>query len=236
LTRPQILLVPTLTELEWRIKPLLEEWAEVASFDAPGVGDEPPADAATPTAIVNRGIEEIERRGWEKCVVVGDEYGVFGAVTIATERPDDVEGIALGHACLSFSERGERPGINGDVMGAMRKLFDVDYRTYARHLTQVTQGAYDEETTAQYIERVPHDVSRGYQSELIAASKGMEPLVRSVEIPLLLAKHDGCLGWTDEGWEDAVAAFPEAQTMETEMKPSCSPEFAEALRSFCAAL
>jgi hypothetical protein len=228
--------VPTLTELEWRIKPQLEEWAEVASFDAPGVGEEPLAETATPQAIVSRGIEEIERRGWQSCVVAGDEYGVFGAVKIATERPESVEALALGHACLSFSEHGPRPGINGDVMGAMRKLFDVDYRTYARHLTQVTQGAYDEETAAQYIERVPHELSRGYQSELLAASEGMEPLVRSLDVPLLLAKHDGCLGWTEEGWEDAVAAFPDAVTMETERKPSCSPEFSDALRSFCEAL
>ena len=35
--RPRVLLVPTLTEVEWKIRPLIEEWAEVASFDAPGV-------------------------------------------------------------------------------------------------------------------------------------------------------------------------------------------------------
>lgn len=226
-----------MTELEWRIKPQLEEWAEVASFDAPGVGDEPAAESATPTAIIERGIEEIERRGWDRCVVAGDEYGVYGAVQIAAERPQAVRALALGHACLSLRERGDRHPINGDVMGAMRKLFDVDYRTYARHLTQVTQGAYDEETAAAYIERVPHELSRGYQSELRALSQAsLEPLITSLELPLLLAKHDGCLGWTDEGWEDAVAAFPEATTMETEQKPSCSPEFADALRSFCGGL
>ena len=43
--RPRILLVPHFSELDWRIKPLLEEWAQVASFDAPGVGDEPTPDA-----------------------------------------------------------------------------------------------------------------------------------------------------------------------------------------------
>ena len=34
----RVLLVPTVTEVEWKIKPLLEEWADVASFDAPGSG------------------------------------------------------------------------------------------------------------------------------------------------------------------------------------------------------
>jgi hypothetical protein len=36
--RPRILLGPSLTELEWLIKSQLEQWAEVASFDALGVG------------------------------------------------------------------------------------------------------------------------------------------------------------------------------------------------------
>ena len=26
--RPRVLLVPTLTEIEWKIRPLIEEWAE----------------------------------------------------------------------------------------------------------------------------------------------------------------------------------------------------------------
>jgi hypothetical protein len=64
----------------------------------------------------------------------------------------------------------------------------------------------------------------------------MESLITSLEVPLLLAKHDGCLGWTDVGWEDAVAAFSDATTMKTSEKPSCSPALADALRSFCSAL
>lgn len=231
----RILLVPTLTELEWRIKPLLEEWADVASFDAPGVGTEPSVDKALPAAIVSRGIAEIEQQGWDACTVVGDEFGAPGAVNIAAERPQTVKALALGHACLSLSERGPRPSINGDVMGAMRKLSEVDYRTYARHMTQVTQGAYDEETAERYIERVPEEISRGFQAAVFVASAEMGSRIKALEVPLLLAKHEGCLAWTEEGWEDAVTAFPEATTMMTEEKPSCSRDFAEALRSFCEA-
>jgi hypothetical protein len=43
--RPRLLLVPTVTEMEWPIKPQSESWADVASYDAPGVGDEPPPEA-----------------------------------------------------------------------------------------------------------------------------------------------------------------------------------------------
>ncbi|MGH2982748.1 MAG: hypothetical protein ACRDK5_00605, partial [Solirubrobacterales bacterium] len=82
MARPRILLVPTVTEVEWAIKSLLEEWAEVASFDAPGVGGEP-ATETTQEAIVARGLAEIEGRGWEDCVIVGDEAGAVQAVRIA---------------------------------------------------------------------------------------------------------------------------------------------------------
>jgi hypothetical protein len=39
--RPRLLLIPNFTELEWVVKPRLEEWAEVVSYDPPGIGDEP---------------------------------------------------------------------------------------------------------------------------------------------------------------------------------------------------
>jgi hypothetical protein len=74
--RPRLLLVPQLTELEWLNKPLLEEWADVASYDAPGVGagsDDAPSGS---DAVAQRGLEELERRGWDRCVVVSDEFGV----------------------------------------------------------------------------------------------------------------------------------------------------------------
>jgi hypothetical protein len=51
---------------------------------------------------------------------------------------------------------------------------------------------------------------------------------------MLLARHNGCLLFTDEGFEDAVAAFPEAVSVPCAVKPGTSPEFAEVLREFCA--
>jgi hypothetical protein len=38
--KPRLLLVPAFTELQWMIKPELEEWADVAAYDPPGVGKE----------------------------------------------------------------------------------------------------------------------------------------------------------------------------------------------------
>jgi hypothetical protein len=61
----------------------------------------------------------------------------------------------------------------------------------------------------------------------------VDKLIGSLGLPLLLAKHHGCLMFTDEGFEDAVEAFPGAATASVEDKPSVSGEFAERLREFC---
>jgi len=189
-------------------------------------------------ALRARGLEEIERRGWERCLVVGDEHGAFPAIEIAAGRPQALAGLAIGHACLAYRRHGERAPIRLEVMSAVERLAEVDYRTYARALTQITQDAYDDETADEYIRRVPQEVALAYAS---AGFEGMtetevEAKLRGLDRPLLFAKHEGCLAWTDEGFEDAVAAFPEARAVTIPQKPSVSPAFAEALREFCAGL
>ena len=226
-----------LTEIEWRIKPLLEKWADVASYDAPGVGDEPRPPQYAVDAITGRGLDELDRRGWERCVIVGDEYGGYAAIQLAAADPDRVAGLAVGHACLSFRTQGERAPLNGEVMAALMGLGEIDFRSYARALSQATQDAYDDQTADRFLERVSQEVMLAYLPSLRSASEGdMEPLLRGLGRPLLLAEHEGCLGWTAEGFEDAAAAFPEAATASMQVKCSASPDFAEALEEFCAAL
>jgi pimeloyl-ACP methyl ester carboxylesterase len=231
--KPKVILVPVMTELEWRIKPLLEEWADVASYDAPGVGEEPPPREYSGDTVVERGLAELDRLGWDRYVVVGDEFGTFNAARLAASRPASVAGIALGHASLTLDREGEGAPVNADVMGAFERLARLDYRTYVRHLTQVTKGAYDDEFAEQYLERVPQEVSLAYpQSD----SGDIEPLLRQVDAPLLLARHEGCLGWRDESFDDISAAFPNALTFSTPQKPSACERFAEALEAFCGRL
>ncbi len=229
--------MPTLTELEWRIKPTLAEWAEVASFDAPGVGGRPLPATVTPQTMGDNAVYELDRLGWERCVVVGDEFGGHPAVEAALARRDRVVGLAFGHACLSFRRRGERAPLNGEVLEAFFSLVEVDYGTYVRHLTQLTQNAYDDELADSYRERVPQETAVA-AAEIPHALQGVEieSDLRALQRPLLFARHDGCLAWTDEGYEDAVAAFPDAKRVSTEVKPSGCPAFAEALRAFCAEL
>jgi pimeloyl-ACP methyl ester carboxylesterase len=232
---PRILLVPTLTEIEWPIKALLEDWAEVASFDMPGVGDEPPVEQPSLETLQARTLAELDRLGWDRFVIVADEWGGFTASRVAAARREQVAGFAFGHACLSFRQEGDRAPVNAEVVAAFRGLADKDYRAYARALTQITQNAYDDETAERYMERVPQEQTLFYMPRLTEAStaESSEPFLRQLDRPLLLAKHEGCLAWTDEGYEDAVAAFPEATTVSIPQKPSVSPDFARALREFC---
>jgi len=66
--RPRILLCPQFTEVEWVIAPELEQWAEVATFDSPGVGGQPMPGGdirkLTREVIADRGLEEVDSRGW----------------------------------------------------------------------------------------------------------------------------------------------------------------------------
>ena len=230
--------MPTLTEIEWRVKPLLEEWAEVGAYDAPGVGHEPPVDDLGLEALQQRAHEEIERLGWDRFVIAADEYGGYIALRVALAHRDQVAGFAFGHACLSYRDDGDRPPVGHEVMTAVRSLAETDYRSYARALTQITQGAYDDAIAEEYMVRVPREVTLTLQPQLTgpAMQEDAEALLRELDCPLLLAQHEGCIAWTPEGYEDAVKAFPEATTFSTEQKPSASPEFAAALREFCRGL
>jgi pimeloyl-ACP methyl ester carboxylesterase len=233
--RPRILLVPTVTEVEWKIKPLLEEWAEVASFDAPGVGREPASGALTAEAITARGVEEIKRQGWDRCVIAGDEAGAAQAVRIAAARPAATRALVLGHAALTFESHGPRRALNGDLFDALLRLARTDYRSFVRALSQITQQAYDDELAERYMERVPQERAVGYLEHLLrrGETESLEPILRSLDVPLLLVQHRGCLGWTAEGFQDAVAAFPDAMTGSVDSKASCDPKFAELIREFC---
>jgi pimeloyl-ACP methyl ester carboxylesterase len=236
-SKPRLLLVPTVSELEWRIQPELSEWAEIAVFDAPGVGGEPP-EGFSVDAIVERGLAELDQRGWDSCVVVSDEFGSVIAARIAAARPEAVEALALGHAVLSLRSSGERAPINGEVHEAFLRLARTDYGSYVRALSQITQDAYDEDWVERYRERVPKEAALALEDIHSNADEeaGVEELVRPLGVPMLLVGHRGCLLFNKEGFEDAAAAFPEARTAWTEAKPSADPRFSELLREFCAEL
>jgi pimeloyl-ACP methyl ester carboxylesterase len=232
-----ILLVPVLTELEWTIAPALAESTEVATYDAPGAGDEPPPEDFDRRAIAERGLREIEARGWDRCVVAGDEFGSMTAAMVASLAPDRVAALALGHASLSLSAAGEAPPVNGEVLDAFVSMGRQNYRAYAQALGQVTQGSYDGDFVAEFIERVPQAVTVAYES-LNRDERGhhLDVLLEGFDGRLLLAEHYPCLIYTRDGFHDAAAAFPDAETIVCDEKPSVSPKFAAALVELCTSL
>jgi pimeloyl-ACP methyl ester carboxylesterase len=239
MARPRLLLVPEFTELAWAIKPLLEDWADVLSYDPPGVGDEPlPRDIAdigelTRTVVVERGLEKLDQAGWSRFLLVADGWGIANAVGVATSRPQAVAGMALGHAALSFAREGERAPINTEVYEAFTQLVKQDAPAFVRHgIAQLTKGGIDEELAERIMERIPNEFMIEGWTAFTADKPFGDELLR-LDCPLLLAKHEGCLMNTDEGFEDAIAALPHAETAAVDDPPSASPGFAKALRRFC---
>jgi pimeloyl-ACP methyl ester carboxylesterase len=236
--RPRLLLVPNLSEIEWVNRPLLEEWADVASYDAPGVGDEPAADDFGSRAIGHRGLEEIKRRGWDRCFVIADEFGVAAALHLAAEAPEVVQGMALGHARLSNSTEGDRAPLNREIYSASSSLIQTDPRSFIRQLFRMTggeqmQGGYAQSMVDEYRRRVPVGLMLPFWESRIQEGTDFGEQLRRADVPLLLAQHRGCLLYTDEGFEGAVEALPHAHAVRVDDKPSTSAEFARLLEAFC---
>jgi hypothetical protein len=235
---PRLLLVPQLTELEWLIKARLEEWAEVATYDAPGVGAEPRAHKFSEKAVAQRGLDELDRRGWDRCVVVADEFGVAAALELVAAAPGVVQAMALGHARLSNALEGERAPLNREVYAGLAALMRADRRTFVRHLFRLTggetmEGGYGEDMVDAYLERVPAEHMVRFWEERPLAGAQIGEQLRGLDVPLLFARHRGCLLYTDEGFDDAAKALPDAHSVSVGDKPSTSDEFAGLLQAFC---
>jgi hypothetical protein len=236
--RPRLLLVPMLTEVEWVIRPLLEEWAEVATYDAPGVGDEPPVEDPGSEATARRGLEEADRRGWDSFIVVADEFGLVTASHLAIAAGDRLRGIVLGHARVSNAIDGPRPALNREVLHGLQSLLRTDPRTFVRQLFKLTggeqtQGGYGDTIADEWLRRVPMEVAAPFYEARVAAGEAMGERLATLNVPMLLAQHKGCLVFTAEGFDDAVAALPDAHVYRCEEKPSTSAEFVPVLREFC---
>ncbi|MGH2979173.1 MAG: alpha/beta fold hydrolase [Solirubrobacterales bacterium] len=246
MARPRLLLVPEFTELAWgTIRRDLAEWAEVASYDPPGVGAEPIADGdidairrgdrSIHDLFARRGMDEVDRRGWDRFFVASDGWGNAAATRLALERPDAVRGMALGHASLSYDMDGEGPAVSREIWAAMGQLLRQDHREFIRHgIVQMTRGSVTDEVAAEMLDRFPD--TQFVEVTWEALGREHQPIgemLKEYGGPLLLAQHVGCLSFTDEGFRDAVAAFPDARVLRVPQAPSIRPEFVEALRQFC---
>jgi hypothetical protein len=177
---------------------------------------------------------EVDRLRWRSFVVAADEYSIAAALKFASRHREAVQGLALGHACVSFSPDAEPPAVNGEVRSAFIQVAELDDRMFMRHLTQITQGFYGEELADRMLERIPTGVAQAYVREIMAdPGDWIEGALRDLGKPLLLAEHDPCLLFTKDGYEAAVSAFPDSMRVSCREKPTVSTTFAEALREFC---
>jgi hypothetical protein len=236
--RPRLLLVPSISELEWdRIRPLLEPWADVASYDLPGLGKDEPVAGLDMEATVRRGVEELDRREWTDAIVVGDQFGAGLAVLVAKAWSGTVLGLALGHACLNFRRDGPRPAISAAVAEFQLQLTRIGAPAAEQMFVQGLEVTYGADVAAAIRERLSPTFMREFTELLLSHQDiDLEPLLRELAVPLLLAEHRDCPLWTAEGFEDATAAFPDAAKIVVADNPGSSTEFAAALRQFASAV
>jgi hypothetical protein len=240
--RPRLLLVPGLCELQWVIKPKLSEWADVISFDPPGVGEQRQPDIAELAQDVDRwskrgaqiGLSLVDDRGWTDFALIADGLGIPEAARIGGERPGAVRALALGHACLIQETEGEDASINREVWAAMNQLLNEDYASFVAHgITQLTAGAYGPGLAGGMLERIPMEFADPFWAAVEHNPNRFGERFTGLDCPKLIARHDGCLFFTERGFEDAAAALPDATSISTPEAPSVSDGFAGAIRELC---
>ena len=232
--RPRLLLVPSISELEWgRILPLLEEWAEVATYDIPGLSRTGPSQRLDAGFSVAGGVKELEDRGWSEAIIVGDQFGSALAVLVAEAWDGDVRGLALGHACLTYTREGPRPAISAIAADFQLQLTRLGRVQADQMFLQGVEMTYGEEVAAGMRARLSPSFTQQYAQLLHDNQEiDLEPRLRELGVPLFFAQHKECGLWMPEGFEDAIAAFPDARTLVTEEIHGSWPEFAAELREF----
>lgn len=213
------------------LREAIGDGAQVESFDGPGAGARADEDPGEPEAMAAAGAARLDELGWDRCVLVCDSHAQPGGIELAVRDPR-VGGIAISHAAARYSTEGERPALNAAVYAAAEQMLATDYRSFGHALTQLTQGQIDEPWVASFIEQVPRETAQRRTSDL-REHVDLVSRLRDEDIEVLLAAHLGCLMWTAEGFEDAVAAVPRARAIECEAVPLSAPGYHEALRELC---
>jgi hypothetical protein len=117
----------------------------------------------------------------------------------------------------------------------MTQLLRSDFDSFVRYgMTQFTQGGFDEETSERIVARFPPmEIAARVWEANVERPEPIGEHLEQLDVPILLVKHEGCLVFTEEGYEDAVRALPDARRTSVGKAPSASDEFATALRDFC---
>jgi len=235
-TRPRLLYVPMAAAFESESFAALADWAQVESFDAPGVGANRDAEPAGLRGIVDAAVAAIDALGWDRFGIVCDSHAQLAGVEIALRERERVGAIFIGHAAARYTPDGERPAMSPEVFAVGQRLLETDYRSFARAITQMTRGQMSDEVVERWIDLVPYAVAEQLLTELSETQPVLAPRLREVDAPVVLARHRDCVLWTREGFDDAAAALPEARVVVCERIPEQDPAFHDAIREFSAVL
>ena len=136
--------------------------------------------------------------------------------------------------------------MSAEVVEMTRRLLDVDFRAFIRQDVGIWDSRADYSADSagdlvkEMVRRVPREFALRLMDELETgieeAGASLKPFLRELDLPLLLAQHEGCIMFTPQGFEDFVAAFPDAATIATPESPCLSTDFADALRKFAESL
>jgi hypothetical protein len=217
--KARVLYVPLFLEVESeRFAEVVDDWAEVASFDVPVEGAVEAAHA------------RLDALAWDECVLVADGYAQRLGVQIVLSRPDRFRAVAVGHAARRFRTEPPRPALHPEVIAAATQLLETDYMAFWRAVTQLTQGGMPDAWVERWAAAVPRERARAV---FLGAAETQPPAAEGLiefDGPVLLAQHKDCVLWTAEGFDDMVAALPRARAVRCREIPPFDPVFGEALR------
>ena len=217
--KARVLYVPLFIASESdRFAHLVRDWAEVASFDVP-------AEHAVEAAHAR-----LDELAWDDCTLVVDGFAQALGIEIGLHGPARFRAVAVGHAAPRYSTDPPRPALHPEVVAAATRLLETDYMAFWRAVTQLTQGGMPDA----WVERWAASVSKERARAMFFGIAETEPsaceLLAGFDRPILLAQHVDCVLWTGEGFEDAVAALPDARAVRCKEIPVFDPAFGEALR------
>ena len=232
--RPRLLYVPIAAALEAGRFVELADWAEVALFDAPGAATNRDAESRGVAGVVDAALARLDALGWDRYGIVCDGHSQAAAVELALRHRDRIDGVFIGHAAAHYGLTGERPAMVPSIHEAASRLLTTDYRSFARALTQMTQGLVDDAYVEEWIREVPQPVAYDILGDLAASQPGLVTRLSGADLPVLLGKHVGCVMWTAEAFDDAAAAVPEARTIACDGIPTHDAGFLAAMRDMTA--
>ena len=233
MARPRILFVPIAAAIEVDHIAPGYDWAELTSFDAPGAGANRELKPRGVAGVVEAAVARLDSVGWRRCTVLTESHGQAAAIELALQHPDRVAALALGHAAAHYRIGGERSAMVPSVHDAAGQLLETDYRSFARAITQLTQGLLDDAYVDAWIDAVPQPVIYDLLRELSVREPELVTRLAGRDLPVVLGQHRGCVMWSPESFEDACAALPDATQVVCEGIPSKDPAFIEAVRDLC---